>query len=406
MSNPNSPISFQTIAQDKNTKARAGIIKTKHGDIETPYLIPVATCGTIRGLDSKILEQIGAQCILANTYHLHFRPGDTVIKRLGGLHKFMNWNKPIFTDSGGYQAFSLGLGTEHEIRKIGHFPKNKKPKKANKERLKAKVSDKGVTFQSIYDQSYVLFTPKKSMEIQSNLGSDIIMAFDECTSQLSNRSYIEKSMERTHKWALQSLEYHDPKQAIYGIIQGGFYRELRETSAKFILSQPFDGIAIGGSLGETKKDMHKILDWITPYLNKDTRPRHLLGIGWVDDLFECVERGIDTFDCVNMTRIARHGSLYISPPEGSQKNKFILDIEKTKYTEDTRPIDPSCDCHTCKYYSRAYIHHLYKAKELSYYTLSTTHNIHFMLNLTNQIRESIIKGNNNFNKLKNYWIGR
>ncbi len=400
-----SPIKFEIIAKDSKTKARAGIIKTSHGIIETPYLVPVGTCASVRGLDSQDLEKIGAQCILANTYHLHFQPGDESIKHLNGLHSFMNWKKPIFTDSGGYQAFSLGLGTLHEIRKIGHFPENRTPskEKTEKEPL-AKVTDKGITFQSTYDKSRQLITPEISMQIQSNLGSDIIMAFDECTSQLSSKEYIKEAMQRTHKWALESLKHHNPKQALYGIIQGGFFKDLREESANFILSQPFDGIAIGGSLGETKKDMHAILDWLLLRLQNDSRPRHLLGIGWIDDLFECIERGIDTFDCVQMTRIARHGDLYISPPQGNLKNKFKIEINKPEYSQDNSPIDSKCNCHTCSNYTRAYLSHLYKAKEISYYRLASIHNVYFMLSLAKQIRQSIIKGNNNFKKLKENWL--
>lgn len=407
-----SPIKFIVIAKDKNSRARAGIIYTQNGRIETPYLVPVATCAAVRSLDSQDLFRLGVQAVLANTYHLYCQPGSELIETLGGLHKFMNWSKPIFTDSGGYQAFSLGTGTEIGIRKIGHFPKSENiPKKSddtenkNTEKRKAIITEKGIRFQSIYDKSYKFLTPELSMKIQSALSSDIIMALDECTSPSDSYKYVKESTERTHRWALESLHYHNPKQALYGIIQGSNFKDLRDYSTKFIASQPFDGIAIGGSLGDGKPAIHEILGWIMPHLDNDSRPKHLLGIGWIDDLFECIERGIDTFDCVQMTRIARHGDLYVSPPEGSLENKFRIEIDKTEYKEDSMPIDSTCSCSTCKNYSRAYLHHLYKARELSYSRLATIHNLHFALNLTSKIRQSIIEGNGAFQKLKNYWLG-
>ena len=411
MSSPSSSITFKIIAQDKNSRARAGIINTKHGSIETPYLIPVATKGEIKALSVKDINSLEIQALLANTYHLHLMPGDNKIKKIGGLHKFMKFNKPIFTDSGGFQAFSLGIGAEIGVKKIGFFPGERMP--SPKGDRHAKITKKGVIFKSIYPPYKEHFIgPKESMQIQSNLGADIIMAFDECTSPSSNKKYIEESMHRSHRWEKESIKFYNQNQALYGIIHGGWFKDLRIKSAKYINSLPFDGIAIGGSLGKTKKDMHKILDWIIPYL--DNRPRHMLGIGWIDDLFNCVEHGIDTFDCVEMTRIARHGSLYISPETGgSLKNKFRINIQKTIFQKDKKPIDPNCSCSTCKKYSRSQIRTIYKkmtqnkedekAKDL-YGKLATTHNIHFMLNLARQIRESILKGNGAFQKLKSYWL--
>ena len=394
--------SFKILKQDKKTRARLGLIKTRRGNIQTPYFIPVATSATVKSLDSKDLEILDAQCTLANTYHLHLRPGDERIKRLGKLHKFMNFDKPIFTDSGGFQAFSLGLGMEHNINKLGNiFPESKKVEE-KKEKL-AKVDDTGVHFKSVYDGTKHFMDARKSMKIQSNLGSDIIMAFDECTSPLSGYDYTKIALKRTHNWAKDSLKYHDKKQALYGIIQGGWFKDLRLESTKFINSLPFDGIAIGGSLGKSKEDMHKILDWVIPLL--DNRPRHLLGIGDIDDLFECVERGIDTFDCVAPTRIARRGNLYITPKAGGGlENKFRINIKAAKYKEDKKPIDPTCDCHTCKNYSRAYLRHLYILNEIAYFRLASFHNIHFMLRLMENIRESIKKGT--FSRLKKKWLKR
>lgn len=392
--------SFRILKKDKKNRARLGLIKTKNGNIQTPYFVPVATSATVKSLDSNDLEILDAQCTLSNTYHLHLRPGDELIKKFGGLHKFMSLNKPIFTDSGGFQAFSLGFGMEHNINKLGNiFPESKKCDE-KKEKL-AKVDDKGVHFKSVYDGTNHFMDAKKSMEIQSNLGSDIIMAFDECTSPLSGYEYTKVALKRTHKWAKDSLRYHDKKQAIYGIIQGGWFEDLRLESTKFINSLPFDGIAIGGSLGKSKKDMHKILDWVIPLL--DNRPRHLLGIGDIDDLFECVERGIDTFDCVAPTRIARRGNLYLLHESGGNlENKFRINIKASKHKEDKKPIDSNCDCPTCKKYSRAYLRHLYILNEIAYFKLASMHNIHFMLRLMEKIRESI--KNDSFSKLKKKWL--
>lgn len=398
--------SFKVLKQDKKTKARLGIIKTLHGNIETPYFIPVATLASVRALDSEDLEKLGAQCTLANTYHLHLKPGDELIKGMGKLHKFMNFDKPIFTDSGGFQAFSLGYGMEHNISKIGNiFPgENKKGEPQNSQKCQpnlCKITDKGVEFKSVYDGTKHFMDAKISMKIQSNLGGDIIMAFDECTSPLSDYEYTKKAMHRTHEWAKLSLKYHDKKQAIYGIIQGGWFKELRFESTKFITSLQFDGIAIGGSLGNSKKDMHTILEWVIPML--DERPRHLLGIGEIDDLFECISRGIDTFDCVAPTRIARRGNLYIIPESGGAlENKFRINIKSAKYKQDKNPIDPKCTCSTCKSYSRAYLRHLYIVNELSYFRLATIHNLHFMLKLMEDIRKSIKE--DNFIKLKKKWL--
>ena len=443
--------SFEILDRDPESNARTGLIKTRRGDIQTPYLVPVATLGSVRALGSDDLASLGVSCALANTYHLHLKPGDELIGRLGGLHRFMGFCRPLFTDSGGFQAFSLGFGREHNIAKIGNiFPQelNSSPaeqgirkecddrcsnesieseiyrsnyrnsyggkagrdrygqaegkgqKNPRKENL-TKITDRGISFKSLADGAWHFLDAEKSMRIQSNLGSDIIMAFDECTSPLSDYDYTRKAMHRTHEWAEESIRYHDKSQAIYGIIQGGWFEDLRRTSTDFIVSQPFDGIAIGGSLGNSKQDMHQVLDWTIPRL--DDRPRHLLGIGEIDDLFECVARGIDTFDCVSPTRIARRGSLLLSPQSGgSRQNKFRLNIKSARFKEDGLPIDPLCTCPTCKSYSRAYLRHLYVSGELTYFRLATLHNLHFMLRLMESIRESIRSGG--FMELKDRWL--
>ncbi|HNQ55819.1 MAG TPA: tRNA guanosine(34) transglycosylase Tgt, partial [Methanothrix sp.] len=331
-----SAISFEILKQDGESRARLGLIRTRHGEIETPYLVPVATLASVRALGSDDLIRLGVQCTLANTYHLHLQPGDELIARLGGLHQFMNFHRPIFTDSGGFQAFSLGFAREHNVSKIGNiFPqevqsnrcqerendegadkdrgfgyrerRKKEPVLRKKENL-TRISDEGISFKSPSDGAWHFLNPERSMKIQSNLGSDIIMAFDECTSPLSDYDYTKKAMHRSQVWAEESLRCHDRSQAIYGIIQGGWFEDLRRESSEDIASQPFEGIAIGGSLGNSKQDMHQVLDWTMPRLDEE-RPRHLLGIGDIDDLLECVARGIDTFDCVAPTRIARRGSL-------------------------------------------------------------------------------------------------
>lgn len=400
-------ISFDILKEDSETRARTGVIRTRNGDIKTPYFVPVATLATVRALGSDDLDTLGVQCTLANTYYLHLKPGDGIIKRLGGLHRFMGFQRPIFTDSAGFQAFSLGFGREHNISKIGSiFPDGRniedRPAEEKKENL-TKITDEGVTFRSVYDGAWHFLDAKASMEIQSNLGSDIIMAFDECTSPLSSYEYTRGAMLRTHRWAELSLKHHDRSQALYGIIQGGWFEDLREESTEFISSLPFDGIAIGGSLGNCKGDMHQVLRWVVPKL--DFRPRHLLGIGDIDDLFECVQLGIDTFDCVTPTRIARRGSVFISPGSGGRPgNKFRINIKSAIYKEDVRPIDPGCSCPTCQRYSRAYLRHLYTANELSYFRLASIHNVHFMLRLMEDIRKSINDGT--FIDLKNRWLER
>lgn len=392
--------SFEILKKDKKSRARAGIIHTRRGDIETPYLVPIGTSASVKSLDSGDLENLKVQCILANTYHLHIQPGENVIAKIGGLHKFMNFSKPIFTDSGGFQVFSFGFGKEHGVSKVGFFLEGREPG-VKSEKL-ASINEKGVYFKSIRDGRKLFMGPKESMKIQEKLDSDIIMAFDECTSPLSDHDYTKNSVERTHRWLKECLQTYNKKQAFYGIIQGGFFRDLRELSTDFVKAQKVDGIAIGGPLGQGRKDIIQVLDWVIPRLDEE-RPRHLLGIGEVGDIFECVERGIDTFDCVNHTRIARRGNLLISPRSGGNvKNKFRLNIKNKQFEKDKNSVDKNCDCSTCRNYSRAYLHHLYKAKEISYFRLATIHNTYFMLRLLEEIRESIKK--DEFGKLKRVWV--
>lgn len=404
------PFSFKITNKQKNKKslARTGIISTSQGSFETPYLIPVATRAFIIGLSKKDIKKLKIKALLANTYHLYLKPGDNIIKKKGGLHKLMDFKCPIYTDSGGFQVFSLGEAKTSGATKLHtNNQRIEHLKRENKNKSLVKITDKGVHFKSVYDNSSHFFNPKKSMEIQSNLGSDAIMAFDECPPSNKPYAYQLKSLNRTNKWALESLKYHNPSQALYGIIQGGKYRSLRQKSAKFILSNNFDGIAIGGSFGDSygdsKKAMLNIMDWLSPIIKEDNRPRHMLGIGWIDDIFELVDRGIDTFDCVHMTRIARHGNLFISPESGGCiQNKFRIKIKKSDFKNSKDKIDKTCKCELCKKYNRMQAHELAKTDKFKFGRLATIHNITFMLSLMEKIRKAIKQ--NRFKKLKDKWL--
>jgi len=386
---------FEITHKDKNSGARTGIIHTDHGDIETPQFMPVGTQATVKTLDSLDLEKLNAQIILGNTYHLHLRPGEDLVAEFGGLHKFMNWDKPILTDSGGFQVFSLGL--QKEAKGQGSL---------------TKIDDDGVSFSSHIDGSKHRFTPESAIEIQHKIGADIIMAFDECTPDDADLEYSKKAMKRTHEWAQRCLNYHKNtktydlrskhknKQFLFGIVQGAQYKKLRQESAEFISSLPFDGIAIGGeSIGYNMKATKKILDWVNPII-PENKPHYTMGVGHSPkDLFEVVERGVDMFDCVSPTRVARNGRLFVH----KKINKDLyINILNSKFKTDKKPLDPKCTCPTCQNYSRAYIHHLFKAGEMTAYRLATIHNVHFMLNLMKEMRKAIKK--DRFIKLKKEWI--
>ncbi|OGH76825.1 MAG: tRNA guanosine(34) transglycosylase Tgt [Candidatus Magasanikbacteria bacterium RIFOXYC2_FULL_40_16] len=380
---------FNIIHKDKNSQARAGILHTEHGDIETPIFMPVGTQATVKSLDPVDLENINAQIILANTYHLHLRPGEDLIADYQGLHKFMNWSRPILTDSGGFQVFSLGQGNEGVQGRL------------------VNIDDDGVTFTSHIDGSKHRFTPESAIDIQHKLGADIIMAFDECTPDNAEEKYVKEAMERTHAWAKRSLDahnkntaYHGYKQFLFGIIQGANYKELREESARAISKLDFDGIAIGGeSVGYNMEATKEILDWVNPII-PENKPHYTMGVGFSPmDLFEVVERGVDMFDCVAPTRIARNGTLFNK--KAGAENKYRLNINNAQYRNDKNPIDSDCKCSTCQNYSRAYIHHLFDAKELLGYKLATVHNLYFFLDLMRQIREAIKE--DRFLELKKEW---
>lgn len=388
------PNFFETTHQDKNSRARAGVIHTDHGDIETPVFMPVGTQGAVKTLDQQDLLNLDAPIILGNTYHLHLRPGEDLIASQGGLHKFINWPRPILTDSGGFQVFSLGKNKEEQGGLV-------------------KIDEDGVTFRSHLDGGEHRFTPESAIEIQHKIGADIIMAFDECTPDEAEEKYVREALNRTHRWATRCLAEHQKntasrgyRQFLFGIIQGAKNKQLREESAKYISSLDFDGVAIGGeSVGYNMEATKEILDWVYPLL-PENKPHYAMGVGLDPaDLLEVVERGVDMFDCVAPTRLARHGMLFVSPPYGGGAgggvSKHRLNITNSAFANDTDPIDPACECSTCKNYTRSYLHHLFAAGELTALRLATIHNVYFMLNLMKQARQAILE--DRFTEFKKVW---
>lgn len=370
---------FELIHEDEETGARAGILHTDHGDIPTPVFMPVGTQATVKTLDQTDLQTLDPKIILANNYHLHLRPGEDLIDSAGGLHKFMNWDRPMLTDSGGFQVFSLGL---------------QKEQKGQQGKL-VSIDDDGVTFRSHIDGSTHRFTPESAVQCEQKLGADIIMAFDECTPDTATHEYTKEAMDRTHRWAKRSLEQHQKdnkrhgyRQFMFGIIQGAKYEDLRKESAEYISSLGFDGVAIGGeSIGYNMEVTADILKWVTPIIPKD-KPRYTMGVGLdPNDLLQVVAGGADMFDCVAPTRLARHGMVFV---ESAVDPKRRLNINNAAFAKDFSPISPSCSCLTCKNYSRAYLHHLFAAQEVSALRLASIHNIHFMLDLMRRAREAIL----------------
>ena len=371
---------FEITHKDKNSRARTGLIQTDHGIIETPDFMPVGTQATVKTLSKEDLNTIGAQIILANTYHLHLRPTEDLIAKFGGLHKFMNWDKPILTDSGGFQVFSLGLQKEAKDE-------------TSNEKL-VSIDDDGVTFKSHLDGSTHRFTPEEAINIQHKIGADIIMAFDECTPDDADIAYTKKAMKRTHEWAERCIsehkkntKYHGYQQFLFGIIQGANHEELRKESAKIISSLDFDGIAIGGeSIGYNMGATKNILDWVSDIIPED-KPHYTMGVGFnPSDLFEVVERGIDMFDCVAPTRVARNGRLFVHKEINP---KMYINIKNSEFKTDDQPIDTKCGCFTCQNHTRAYLHHLFKAEEILGLRLASIHNLYFFLELMRQIRKAI-----------------
>ncbi|MEI3353006.1 MAG: tRNA guanosine(34) transglycosylase Tgt [Dialister invisus] len=353
-------VNYELVAEDRKTGARAGLLHTPHGVFKTPMFMPVGTQATVKTVTPEELEEMGAQIILSNTYHLFLRPGTELIHEAGELHRFMNWNKGILTDSGGFQVFSLGA-----MRKI---------------------TEEGVYFRSFLDGSKQFLSPEISIRAQEDLGSDIAMAFDECIPYPADYEYARKSTERTTRWAKRCIKAHQrTDRGIFGIIQGGMYKDLRKQSAMEISSLPFDGVAVGGlSVGEPHDLMYDILEETTQWMPKG-KARYLMGVGTPDCLVEGVARGVDMFDCVFPTRVARNGMAMIHTGRMNMKNK--------QYERDFHPIEESCGCYTCRNYTRAYIRHLYKSEELLAFRLVTIHNLYFLLQFMRDMREAIVQGN-------------
>lgn len=383
--------SFELLAKEED--ARAGRLDTSHGSIETPSFVAVGTQAVVKALSVEDLREIKSQVIITNAFHLHLQPGENLIEKMGGLHRFMNWEGPLMIDSGGFQIFSLGAAKEHGVGKIAPIFPDEKDRGGHFSSKKGKplvrIDEDGVEFISYLDGSKHRFTPEGVMEIGRKLGADIIMALDECTSPLHDYHYTRAAMERTHRWALRALgEFRrnsDKRQALMGIVQGGAYRDLRQQSATFIADKDFDGYAVGGSLGRSKDEMHRVLEWTIPLLPQD-KPRHLLGIGEVEDIFEVVKRGIDLFDCVAPTRMGRTGTLFV---KGAKR--FRIHILNERFEDDLRPIEEGCGCHTCCNYSRAYLRHLFVARELLAIRLASIHNLYFLESMMQQIRAAIRK---------------
>ena len=353
------PVTYELIKKTGN--ARAGIITTPHGTIETPVFMPVGTQGTVKGMTKEELVELGSEIILGNTYHLHLRPGDDLVARFGGLHEFSRWEKPTLTDSGGFQVFSLG-----HLRKI---------------------TEEGVAFSSHLDGSKRFLSPEKSIEIQNNLGSDIVMLFDECPPGMSSKEYLIPSIERTARWAKRCIDAHKrpEEQGLFAIVQGGIYEELREKSLESLtaMDEHFSGYAMGGlAVGEPREDMYRILNHITPKF-PENKPRYLMGVGEPLDMLEAVETGIDMMDCVQPTRIGRHGTVF------TKYGRLV--VKNAVYSEDDRPLDEGCDCYVCRNYSRGYIRHLLKAGEILGQRLTTYRNLYFLVHLMKNARNAILE---------------
>ena len=387
--------SFDIQHRDPETVARIGIVRTAHGTVHTPAFVGVATRATIKAVEPQALGELGLQIVISNAYHLHLQPGEDIVASLGGLHGFSGWDGPTMTDSGGFQVFSLGAGKQHGVGKVASiFPGENTPKpKIRPNKSLVRLTEQGADFRSIIDGSTHSFTPESVITIERKLGGDIVLPLDECTSPLHDHAYTKRSMERTHRWAQRGLTafqllkddptFPNPHQVLYGIVQGGAYQDLRLESARTIADMDFAGFAIGGSLGRSKKDMWNVLDWSIPLL-RDDAPRHLLGIGEIEDLFTCVARGIDTFDCAAPTRLARNGSVFLKDTP-----RHRINLRNARFADDKGPIDPHCDCSTCRTHSIAYLRHLCRAGEFSFYRLATIHNLRFLVRLMSEIRDAI-----------------
>lgn len=391
-----------TITQcDPVSKARLGILTTPHGPVETPNFIFCATKAAIKGLTPAQMRECGTQIILSNTYHLMLQPGSETVQKLGGLQRMTGWNGPMFTDSGGFQIFSLGYGS------VANEIKGKRNTLRPKTLLK--ITEEGATFKSYLDGRLHTLTPEHSITVQRQLGADLIVVLDECTPFHVDKAYTERSMHLSHRWALRCLtEFKNTdtdRQALYGIVQGGVYPDLRRMAAQFVSEQDFFAHAVGGSLGASKTQMHEVVGVTMEHLNP-ARPVHLLGIGGVSDIFHGVRQGIDTFDCVHPTRLARHGGALIKASHhshGSGSSREHITLRNAQYRTDDQPIDDTCPCYTCRTFSRGYLHHLFKAHEMLAHQAITIHNVTFMNRLMADIRQAI--AHNTLDHCQKDWCG-
>jgi queuine tRNA-ribosyltransferase len=380
---------FEIHARDDATRARAGVLSTAHGEIRTPAFVPLATKATVRGLTPAEVEGLGYDIVLGNTFHLFLDPGHELIREFGGLHEFMGWRRPIVTDSGGFQVFSMGYGTvADEVKGRSAFGGERHGKVLS-------IEEDGVTFRSYIDGSRRFMAPETSMEIQTALNSDIALVFDECTPFHVERDYTARSTERTHRWLDRCLDWHDangsPEQLVYGIVQGGVLEDLRVESAQTIAASRCAGIAIGGSLGAEKEQMYEVVGWTTAVLGgrDEVRPRHLLGIGEIDDLVRGIELGIDTFDCAMPTRLGRHGTALVPDPH----KRWRVDLAKSRWRTSTEPLMDGCPCATCAQgWTRGYWHYLLRNRELTGQRLLTLHNLAFVQRVVARLREAILAG--------------
>lgn len=378
-------LSFTILKKSKKSRARAGVLKTAHGEVETPTLVPVATAASVKTLSSEEVLQTKTQILIANTFHLHIR--EKIIKSSGGLHKFMNWPKPLMTDSGGFQVFSLGFGRDFGVGKI---IKQSDARELNNDLVGeksqpkfVKITDEGARFRSPANGDELFLGPKESIKIQEAIGADIIFAFDECSPPLADYAYNKQALERTHRWAKICLKTKKSRQALFGIVQGGKYKDLRVAGARFIGGLPFDGFGIGGEFGADKKTMEEMIGWVNQNLPEE-KPRHLLGIGYPEDIPKIIKMGVDTFDCIVPTHYARRGFAFTSSGR--------LDINKASLLKDKNPLDKNCLCRVCQNYRRNYICHLSRAKEITAMALLTFHNLYFFNSFIEKIRDDIKKG--------------
>jgi queuine tRNA-ribosyltransferase len=366
----------------RDGSARAGVLRLGHGELHTPAFVPLASTATVKGLDTPEVAALGYEMVLGNTFHLFIQPGAEHVRELGGLHEFMGWRGPIITDSGGYQVFSMGHGSVADEVKRRRGPRESRV---------LSIDEEGVRFRSYTDGGERFMGPETSMEVQAALGSDIALAFDECTPFHVERDYTARSMERTHRWLDRCVRWHGERapdgQLLYGIVQGGVYEDLRAESAAYVAGAPVAGVAIGGSLGEEKAQMREVLEWSLRKL-PDERTRHLLGIGDVDDILHAVGAGVDSFDCATPTRLGRHGTALVRDPDA----RWRLDLAKAAWRSSPEPIDERCPCPACREHSRAYLHYLARAGELTAARLLTLHNLTFMAELMRGIRAAIESG--------------